>query len=806
MRAFYYFGILTLAVAQFASASTEKAPVTSGRTSTGGTGSGLTSKDVSDALRGRELNQAAGQARFEAERRAQDQRRAAFEKKVAEQRARDQEEFNEAAAELDKTGKDLARKQTVLGDSLNRYLNVTIPNFPPVKAGLVRDAKPTPSGTAEKAAESTGGPSFVARALSSSITTLATMVVPVDSKVPPEPEAPTDTEGGKFPAATRLAFRERFEEFVRNTKSIAPPDDVIARFAANEDDWTQKEAHDFKSVCGDRKTAGACFRDFFVKASEHSAKQRLVLLSKATGGNAAAKPGVPGGNSGEVNLPVGPPATQAPKTVPPKTSLIRFPAVNYVLNSMLEMVEATIAALPDESANFIRAKLEISGLDFVAAFTRDEKPIDILPSLLDQQYRRAVDRAGSGVSHGNNDDLILPGNDAPVQGVYRRSANKVMVEAVPQAAQLAERGLADFNKADKAEQEAEKRFDAASRRVQAAKEKLKQPLPEFPEAPLDGNDLANAGGTSGTSDSGGGSGGGPGGGSGGGGGGGGGTPGKGVQPSEMGDTLKFAKAEFGPSPEGVNPMGGIGPNPNARGATDRGALPPYGYNIPNFNFPGNASNVPASRTKPFGLGSQRGNPAGEPNLGKGSAANTINEGGPKGPDAPGGAGGSGGTPPVGKGGDGGGGGLGSVPSAGEGQGGGEDRGVTNNFVRLTDYGNGGGEGGQSGSGPDGDNSDNMITQKSPPIQNGKIIGSPAEIREVKVAARVRGLGIMANVGAFSEFCSEPKNVAVTLCAASGRRGGPGQAFRAPNETIGEMMAAKLAGGERAARGLSSVTQ
>jgi hypothetical protein len=157
---------------------------------------------------------------------------------------------------------------------------------------------------------------------------------------------------------------------------------------------------------------------------------------------------------------------------------------------------------------------------------------------------------------------------------------------------------------------------------------------------------------------------------------------------------------------------------------------------------------------------------------------------------------------------GGGGGLGNVPNVGGGEEGGADRGGTNNFVRLTDYGGGGTEGG-AGAGPDNGASDNSggIGAK---IAAATSSGGIGFAREIKANPRARGMGLMAYVGGFRDFCAEKRAMNVAACGAG--TSSSGRAFRAPDaDPVGNFVAQRVNAAASTnsagpARGLTTVTK
>lgn len=459
------------------------------------------------------------------------------------------------------------------------------------------------------------------------------------------------------------------------------------------------------------------------------------------------------------------------------------------------LLEAAANAAPDRDRDLQRAITEVRTIGNMALAARElgiqsNRVFDVASAF--EAANSNISRSSGEAHREEGDANLFRQTGAPgASSAFRPAAFDLLTKVGPKANEIAQEGGKLFDSLNGEKDSLNRKLDG----LNAQKAGLQDDMNKSRQNPN-----ANNGGGSGDGSGGGGSGGGGNGGGGNGGGGNGNGP---TQPNG-GEPVQLSKFQA-PSPGESTPIAVGAGTFDPRGFTERQPINPREFKIPNLDL----GKAPPTRTQPFSFaGNTKQGKKGNDQRPQGNTGNAIGEKG-GGPPENGGAGGPPGGP-VAKGPDGGGAGLGAVPNAS----GGEDNGAGNsgnsNFVRLTDYGGPNGEGG-AGAGPAGDNTEGS-SSKTTVAQNGAVTGLQAQVKEVKSVARVRGLGLMANVGNMLEFCSDTKGVSVGLCdAATGRNKG-GRAFRAPassdasRESVGELVAAKLSGPKGSARGFGTVAQ
>ncbi len=752
MRALYFIvtTFFATAIAVNAVANTQLAPGLSG--ATGGAKAGISDQSRREAQSGLDRLQ-----------HQQDGRRAEFNQANAQNRQILEQKDAEKAEQEARAARSYVDVLTKISGFPSFYRTVIIEGSKSVKVDvkdsgkLVLQGATTTSSTTEKVKPKEFSIDSLAVVKANAVKAMADMPV---SEKEPESEIALDTDGGRIDPSTKKVMDKWIRNLDRASNLVKRPSDVGAFASLTEKD----KLKDAQEICGESFDAPKCFDKFWTS-----------LGNQAGAGfksDAAPEPSKAG--------------TAVKKSASMRIIPHFFPSI------LFSIADAIAAATNDISIAFTR-RVRGFGFEIAGALAT----ADNAEGINAEGLRRSFDRfrtQNEGHLSEVNLDLGITASDKGTS-YYRQAASIVVDELAPKSQAITRSGVAAWDKLSNAETALAQKLDTLQRERQAIRDELNKPDPKFPEAPIAANPESGGGGGGSPSGGGGSS---AGGGAGG---------GKGVEPVKFGDPVKFSEFKAAPVGEGANPIGGTGPNPGR--SSDRGALAPFKYNVPNINFAGNQPVSGSSRTKPLGLGSRRSNGDDAQPKG-GSAGSLIGGGGNPSPSEPPGSGAGGGVPAVGKGAGGDGGGLGAMPNVGQEEGAG-DRGSTNNFVRNTEYGSAGNGEGGAGAGPAADNTDPMIGPKGPPIMNGKFMGlASAEIKENK-GTRLRGLGIMANVGNFAGFCGETKMVTVTLCDAASvkRTASVGQAFRAPaSESVGDVVAAKLSGGGSggAPRALMTITQ
>jgi len=463
-----------------------------------------------------------------------------------------------------------------------------------------------------------------------------------------------------------------------------------------------------------------------------------------------------------------------------------------------------VAFAADQVVGFFNGRVRSMGVEILMAKVAQERAVaqqDFTGLASARGVVEALSLGSNEAHQGLESALENPGFTAKGDTTYYGfAANELVNTVVKNSEQVIKDGLTEFNRLRSLETKAASDIQGINDQIKNL-ESQKQALQDQMNDPNAANDaLGNNSGQGGDSGQGGTSGGG---GSGGGAGGGGGG-GQGLQAAKGAEPVKLESMKLPGFPDGGGLSQGLnGLTSPSNGFPDRGALPSGNFQMPKLESTRGAP----TRTQPFSYASGAKNAGAGPQP-QGKTGSPIGGGG-GGNDAAAAAGaGGGGNPPVAGGGAPGSGGGGNVPNVGEGGGGGEERGTTASFVRTTDYGGGGGEGG-AGAGPDnGGNEGGGIGAKIAAATGGAgAVGFAA--REIKANPRARGMGLMAYVGGFRDFCSEKRALGVGACGASSRNDS-GRAFKSPgSDPIGNLVAQRVnasASAVGSARGFNTITK